>query len=99
MQGLDPQSASTLESRREKALAILSPLGQSHVFQDWDRLNEGQRENLLQQVESVNWAHVHELYDRLVLKGERPIELSSGRWVPAIPTATEPQPQADQVGR
>jgi len=57
---------------------VAERFGQGHLFAWWDRLGEPERESLLQQVRSVDFAHVRSLTETLVKHPfpEEPVELA-----------------------
>ncbi|HNX67865.1 MAG TPA: UTP--glucose-1-phosphate uridylyltransferase [Candidatus Omnitrophota bacterium] len=52
----------TQEERHQTAFTTLKAYGQEHVLQYWNELNGTQRENLLGQIEGVDWKKIAELY-------------------------------------
>jgi UDP-N-acetylglucosamine/UDP-N-acetylgalactosamine diphosphorylase len=53
-----------LSHMKENLLSILAPHGQEHLLAFWDRLNDGQRENLARQVRRIDFALLDRLYAR-----------------------------------
>jgi UDP-N-acetylglucosamine/UDP-N-acetylgalactosamine diphosphorylase len=49
---------------KDNLLSILAPHGQEHLLAFWDRLNDGQRENLAQQIRRIDFALLDRLYTR-----------------------------------
>ncbi len=57
----------TLTERHAAAAAALAAVDQSHVLKFYDELNEAQREQLLAQVEGIDWPEVGRLIESHVL--------------------------------
>jgi UDP-N-acetylglucosamine/UDP-N-acetylgalactosamine diphosphorylase len=49
---------------KEELLSILIPNGQEHLLAFWDRLNDGQRKDLAQQIRRIDFALLDRLYTR-----------------------------------
>ncbi len=71
-----------MQERLEKARAALTAAGQDHVLRYWDELKDAQRQDLLTQIESVDWPEVARLVQTHVL--QRPQY--------ALPSRLEPAP-------
>jgi len=50
----------------------LQKYGQAHLLDGWDRLSAGEKENLLKDIEAVDWDELSRLWDALVVRGEKP---------------------------
>ncbi len=85
----------TLTERHDAAAQTLAAVDQSHVLKFYDQLDDAQREQLLSQVEGIDWPEVARLIESHVLKTP---ELH-------LPTNIEPAPcyphtpSDDQAGR
>ncbi|GAB4197912.1 MAG: UDPGP type 1 family protein [Phycisphaeraceae bacterium] len=57
----------TLQERYEAVSRVLESVGQAHVLQFYDNLNDEQRDRLLSQIEGIDWLEVTRLIESHVL--------------------------------
>jgi len=77
-----------MQDRLEKAQTTLKAVDQLHVLRFWDELDESQREQLLAQVESIDWEEVARLVKTHVLvrpQTSTPENLAPAPWYPISP--------------
>jgi UDP-N-acetylglucosamine/UDP-N-acetylgalactosamine diphosphorylase len=85
----------TLTERHAAAVETLAAVNQSHVLKFYDELSEAQREQLLAQVEGIDWPEVARLIESHVL-GAPPLHLPKS----IEPAPCYPQtPTDEQAGR
>lgn len=78
----------TMDQRLEKAQAALSQADQAHVLKFYDQLNDDQKDQLLGQIESVDWIEVKRLVQSHVLKSpqfKKPDSIEPAPYLPRIP--------------
>ena len=54
-------SASSLTDRHAAAQQVLDPVGQRHVLGFYDQLNDAQKNQLLAQIEAIDWQEIGRL--------------------------------------
>ena len=78
----------TLDERFTAARVALEAAGQSHVLKFWDTLTATQRDNLLSQIEGIDWPEVTRLIESHVKnkpKFELPGKVDPAPWYPFEP--------------
>ena len=78
----------TIEERLAKAQAILKQADQSQVLNYWDQLSDEQKEQILGQIESVDWVEVTRLVQSHVLNTPEfiaPKSIEPAPYLPRIP--------------
>lgn len=89
---MSPAVSTDLQSRYDRALATLTPRGQSHLLHFWNELPEAQRDTLLGEVEQQDWGHLAELVESHVLRDpplHLPQEIEPAPCFPAVPHTPE----------
>ena len=79
----------TLESRHDRAKELLESVGQAHVLHFYDQLDQGRRDSLLVEIESVDWRELGRLIESHVIgapKLEPPHDIEPANCYPCRPT-------------
>lgn len=77
-----------LATRYEHARKALAAVGQEHVLNYYDELNDASREKLLAQIEGIDWPEVARLIETHVKQKhafELPENIEPAPWYPAVP--------------
>lgn len=93
----DSQAAATLDERFQAAKASLDAIDQAHVLTYYDELDEGQKDELLKEIEGVDWPEVGRLIESHVLNKpefELPAQIEPAPFYPSEP---EQEQVADYV--
>jgi galactokinase/galactose mutarotase-like enzyme len=93
-----PRLASrSLEERHERARSLIEAHAQGHVLEAWHTLSGEQQEQLLGEIERVDWALLQTLSDRLIRDAVHSVDLPDAPWEPAQPNAG-PEGPAREAG-
>lgn len=92
----------TCADRLNKVRSTLAEHGQTHLLVHWDALDEGQRGQLLDDIDQINFAGLGELIESHVRRGqafELPKDIQPAPFFPASPSIDEVGRYADAVKR